>query len=169
MRMFTPERLPGRDCYAAPSFGLDVSHRLCELPAVAGEILDHARAFAVLVRGRLLEDAGSGLAGNRERCVHVRHSDLDQLRDAAAARRDLVAADVGHDDRTVLSDPKLRAVPIADPDTLSEAERSLEPLHRSAHVRVEEHRGDRRGRGGAVRQHYALNAARRSARRYSTP
>ena len=34
--------LPGRDRDAAPRFGLDVSHRLRELPAVAGEILDHA-------------------------------------------------------------------------------------------------------------------------------
>ena len=53
---------PRRDRDAAPFLGVDVAHRLRQLPAVAGEILDDARALAVDVRLRLLEHARARVA-----------------------------------------------------------------------------------------------------------
>lgn len=51
------ELSPPSDGRAAPLLGRDVAHRLRQLPAVPGEVLEHAGALAVLVRGRLLQDA----------------------------------------------------------------------------------------------------------------
>ena len=47
------------------------------------------------------------------------------------------------DDDGPVADAELRAVILADPDALDEAERGLEPFHRFAYVRINEHRDDR--------------------------
>ena len=64
-----------------------------------------------------------------------------------------VAVRLGHDDRSVDAGAQLRAVRLADPHPLAEAERLLEPGDGCAHVVVEEHRGDRGGRRGTIRRH----------------
>ena len=63
---------------------------------------------------------------------------------------------VADDDRS-LADAELRAVALADPDSLDEPERSGQPVDRLAHVRVDEHRDDLTCRNGAVGLHAAAS------------
>ena len=74
------------------------------------------------------------VAGPCERGVDVGHAQLDQLGHDARRGRDLLAADVGHDERAVLAGPKLGAMVFADADALLESERRLEPRHRGPDV-----------------------------------
>ena len=90
---------------------------------MAGEVLDHARALAVDVRRRLLQDSGAVVAGAGQGGVDVGHAQLDELRDDPGCGRDLLAADVGYDDRPVVAGAKLGAMRVADADPLLKAER----------------------------------------------
>src|SRR4051794_32928387 len=100
---------------------------------MSGRVLDHARALAVLERGRLLEHARALVAGAGEGGVDVRYAPLDQRAAPPAAGRDLVAANVRHHDRAIVTGPHLRAVTLADPHPLAEPEGGLQPGHRFAH------------------------------------
>ena len=135
------------------SVGVDVADGLRELPAVAGEILDDARALAVDVRLRLLEHARARVACARECGVYVGDAKLDQLRDDSARRRDLRVAHVGDHERPVVPGAHLRAVVVADAHALAEPERRLEERDCGANVRIDQDGGDGGGRGGAIRLH----------------
>ena len=60
--------------------------------------------------------------------------------DDARARGSLIAADVGDNDCTVRSDPKLGPVRVADPYPLFEPERGIQPGHGCPHIGVDENR-----------------------------
>jgi hypothetical protein len=119
--------LPGRDSDAAPILGLDVADGLGQLPPLAREILEHTGAFAVLMGGRFLDDAGAELAGSPERGINIRDAHLDLVSDGAQVGSDPLTADIGHDDRTVLPNSQLRAVPVADPSRAAPTDPSARP------------------------------------------
>jgi hypothetical protein len=92
---------------------------------------------------------GAGALAVRAGVVHAHHDGVGLL---VRARRATVVAYVAHDQPTV-AEAELRAVVLADPDALDEAERRLQPLDGLAHVRVHEHRDHRGRRDRAVALH----------------
>src|SRR5580765_2492851 len=101
-----------------------------------GEILDDARALAVLIRPNLLDDDSAVLARSLERRVDIGDANLDHVQDGAGARGDLLAARLGDDHCTVGPNAQLRAVCVADPHALLETERRLEPRNGGSNVRI---------------------------------
>src|SRR3954469_6741502 len=99
---------------------------------MTAQVLEDARALAVLPRSWLLEDAGAEVARLPERLVHVRYAPLDHLcADPPRRRRRLIAVDVGDDDSAVGSDTQLSTVRVSDSHPLRESEGGLQPRHRS--------------------------------------
>lgn len=82
---------------------------------MSAQVLNNARAFAVLMRPQFLDDARAPITGAGERRIDVSHAHLDEVRNDAVAWRNLIAANVSDNDGTVRSDAQLRAVRIADP------------------------------------------------------
>ena len=120
---------------------------------MAGEVFDHARALAVLPGRRLFQDAGACRPGLRECGVDVLYTQLHEVRDDAALWSSLVTADVRDDNCAVCSCAQLRAMVVADPYPLPEAERRFQPLDRSSNVGIEQDRSHSRRRRRAVRLH----------------
>src|SRR5262249_17837560 len=87
----------------------------------------------------------------------------DRMRFLAGARRPAVVADVGRDHGAAVADVHLRAVVLADPDALGEAEGLGQPGNRFPHVGVDQNGHDRRRPDRAVVLHGpSLKGARRS-------
>jgi hypothetical protein len=144
---------PSPRANAAPFGRIDVSHRLRQLPAVPRRVGDEAGPLAVNVRLRLLEDAGTRVAGTRTGGVDVADADLDHLRDDVTARSDLRATNVCDHDRAIGTDLHLRAVVVANPHALPKPEGSLEERDRRTHVGVNQYRCDGRRWRGAIGEH----------------
>lgn len=117
------------------------------------EVFEQARALAVLVGCRFAVDACADVTSPSERSIDVRHAHLDDVRDDACAWSDLFCTDVGDDDGTVLSDPQLGAVRIADPYPFRETKGGLQPRDRRSYVRIDEHRSDSGRRRRTIGQH----------------
>jgi hypothetical protein len=94
---------------------------------VAGDVVEHARPLAVLVGDRLLHNSRSGVSRTCERGVHIGHAHLQQLRHNNRCRCPLVTGGFGHDNSAVRSDAQLRAMRIADADSVFEPNRRLKP------------------------------------------
>jgi hypothetical protein len=116
---------------------------------MAGGILGGVLPLAVLEVLRLHENAGAVCAGPLTvglRIVYAYHHRMGGL---PGPRRAAIVAHVADDDRTV-SAAELRAVVLADPNTLEKPEGGTQPVDRFSYVRVYED-GDDRGLGdGAV-------------------
>src|SRR2546427_11757836 len=82
---------PRRDGSSAPFLGCGVAHGLGEFPAVAAQVLEDARALAVLVRPQLLDNARTAIACAGERRIDVWHAHLQEVRNGAIAWRNLIA------------------------------------------------------------------------------
>jgi hypothetical protein len=82
---------------------------------VAAKVLKDARALAVLVGHQFLDNARAAIARAGERRIDVWHSHLEELRNDAVARRNLIATNVGDNNGTVRSDAQLGTVRITDP------------------------------------------------------
>src|SRR6266516_8014504 len=152
---------PGRDSLAAVFLGRHVSHRLGELPAVAGQVFDGAFPFAVLPVGGWLEHPGPVGSGPLVPGLDVVNPNLHHVGHDALLWRLLLTADVSHDHRPVLADAHLRPVTLADPGPLREAKRPAQPRHRLPYVRVDEHGDDRGRRNGPVGLHLSLHSSPR--------
>jgi hypothetical protein len=84
--------------------------------------------------------------------IHVLDANHDRVCHLPFARRSLVAAYVGDDDRAV-ADTQLRAVVLTDPQPLLEAERLGQPVDSLPHIGIDEHRNDDRRRYRPVVPH----------------
>src|SRR5436189_4166208 len=152
---------PRRDRSSAPFLGCGVAHGLGEFPAVAAKVLKDARALAVLVGPQSLDNARTAIARAGERRIDVWHSHLEELRNDAVARRNLIGTNVGDNNGTVRSDAQLGAVRITDPYPFLKSECGLQPRHRRSYVWVDEHRSDGGGRRRTIRQHNGDSNGRR--------
>ena len=101
---------------------------------VAAYILDDAGAFPVFPRRQLLDDACAYFTRTSKCRIHVPHTHLDDVRHAAAARRNTVGTGLGHNDCTVQADAQLSAVTVTNPHPFLECERRFEPRDRCAHI-----------------------------------
>jgi hypothetical protein len=120
---------------------------------VAGQILKHARALAVLVRPQFLHDVSTAIARAGESRIDVWHAHLDEVRSDTFAWRNLIATDVSDDYCPVRSDTQLSAVRITDPYPFPKSECSFQPRYRRSYVRVNENRSDGGGWRRTIRQH----------------
>ena len=106
-----------------------------------GRVLDGVLALAVLEVGRLHDDARAVRAGALAVGTRVLDAHGHRVRDLARARRPALAADVA-DDHGAVAEAQLRAVVLADPHALGEAEGRAEPGDGGAHVGIDEDRDD---------------------------
>lgn len=146
-------RSPRGNGYPTPLLGLYVTDRLRQLPAVPGYVFEHTRALTVLEGCRFLEDTGAEVPCTCERGIDVRYAHLDEVCHETVAWRYLVGANIGYDDRTVRPDTQLRPMPLANPNTLLEAERRFQPFHRRSYIRIDQNRSHGDWRCGTVAQH----------------
>src|SRR3984885_7533540 len=144
---------PWADGLAAELLRCHVRHRLSQLPAVAGEVLESAVPLAVLPFDRRLEHDGAMVAGAGECRVYVGDPHPDDVGDPAWLRRAPVAAVVGDDYGIVVADGQLGPMVLADPRALGKAESGAQEGHCGAHVGVDKYRHDRRGWHRAVVPH----------------
>lgn len=129
---------------------------------MTGRVLHHARTFAVLKAGRLLDHPSSGLTSTDPGGVNIRHTDLEHVCDASCGGLDPIPVNVRDNHPSILANAQLRPVGLADADSFLETERGAQPGHGGAHIRVDQHRryGDRRRR--TIGQHGATLVVRRS-------
>jgi hypothetical protein len=92
---------------------------------VAGQILNNARALAVLVRRQLFDDACPVFSRAGECCIDVWHAHLDDVRSHAIAWRNPIATDLGDNHGAVRSDAQLGSVRITDPHPFRKSECGL--------------------------------------------
>jgi len=118
---------PGREDDASPFRRIDIARRLRQFPTVAGDVVEHARTLAVLVRRRFLDYASAGITRASERRIDGRYTHLDDVCHFAWARLNLLPTHISNDDCAVRSDVHLRAMRVPDPHAFLETERILQP------------------------------------------
>ena len=125
--------------HSSGATSLSVSENVQRWPARSSRVV---LPLPVLVLRRLREDARTV----RPRALAVGPGVVDTNHDRVAflalASWAPVMTDIADDDGAV-AEAELRAVVLADPDALDEAERGGEPRHRLAHVRIDEDGDDR--------------------------
>src|SRR5215207_11539210 len=134
---------------AAPLLGSDVPQRLGERPAVPREVLCLVLPLPVLEIHRLHEDSRTVRPGALAVGPGVAHTNHHGVGFLALARWAPVMTYIADDDGPI-AEAELGAMALADPDALDKTERGFEPLHRFAHVRIHEHRDDRRRRDRTI-------------------
>ncbi len=116
---------------------------------MAGGVFGGVLPLAVLEVPWLREDARAMFAGSLTVGVCIIHTYHHRVCGLRWARWPAIVAHIANDDCSV-SKAELRAVVLADPDTLSKPESGSQPVDRLSYIRVDEDGDDRSLGDGAV-------------------